>query len=62
VDVYLRVSIISTLALFCDSPAIYSSLLDMNDFKVLTKQTGGAVFGALAGGNHSTSNHEREPL
>jgi len=56
VDVYLRVSIISTLALFCESPALYSSLLGMNDFKALAEQTGGAVFGALAGGSHSTSN------
>ncbi|EAQ2199432.1 hypothetical protein B4R02_14610 [Salmonella enterica] len=31
----------------------------MNDFKVLAEQTGGAVFGALAGGHHSTTNIER---
>ncbi|EQB97664.1 hypothetical protein B738_29772 [Photorhabdus temperata subsp. temperata M1021] len=31
----------------------------MNDFKVLTEQTGGAVFGALAGGSHSSSNNEK---
>jgi hypothetical protein len=31
----------------------------MNDFKVLTKQTGGAVFSALAGGNPFSSNNER---
>ncbi|EQB98232.1 hypothetical protein [Photorhabdus temperata] len=36
-----------------------SSLLGMNDFKVLAEQTGGAVFSALAGGSHFTPNNER---
>ncbi|WP_081704306.1 hypothetical protein [Photorhabdus temperata] len=36
-----------------------STSLGMNDFKVLTEQTGGAVFGALAGGSHSSSNNEK---
>ena len=43
------------------SPALPVSA-GMNDFKVLAEQTGGAVFGALAGGSHSTSNNAREPL
>lgn len=29
----------------------------MNSLKVLAEQTGGAVFGALAGGEHSTSDY-----
>ncbi|OAT15684.1 hypothetical protein M977_04690 [Buttiauxella gaviniae ATCC 51604] len=29
----------------------------MNSLKVLTEQTDGAVFSALAGGEHSTSDH-----
>ncbi|RAW92147.1 MULTISPECIES: hypothetical protein [unclassified Photorhabdus] len=33
--------------------------LGMNDFKVLAEQTGGAVFSALAGGSHSSSNNEK---
>ncbi|HIE8270914.1 hypothetical protein ACQX6W_22005 [Salmonella enterica] len=58
-DFILASGIIGQLALYCVFPALPRKYAGMNGLKALAKQTGGAVFSALAGRSHFSTDIER---